>query len=812
MAVAASMIPVKAYASFNSGELYKDKWPFYDAMYYDGYVYALQGHPDGMKMIQYRLELDGSQAHPVETRAVMVNNIEIRQDCAEADVHFATTSHGVYIVGNGVNDKGVYVELFYKVSIQPDGKYSISEAASPDCDLWDQGKLVTYRNHSLFFGITSTKDFHVKLGIEYTDGAPEDPSAVWNSVDLGVLSPRNEEIYRIAVTPVYTEKNGTVVEQLVVVALFRSSSDIWAGIFDKDISQIGNLSAWKVNYQKDIFPSQGYYMKNVKILQGKTMTETGDWNESGPINSLQLFFSDFSASTSYAQRPAVGFYEFDAASLNFKKEGAHYPYVMGSGMDYGYTGVTLASYPIEAPYATADPQLGATTSQDFRRCFVIFRGAGNTGHFTNCSSWGIVKSNKMKVTWGNVDFVDVLNDPETRKVCTLTGVIEGAPPIVVDNGAMYDNICSRNGDYLSSITMGESGTDGITSQSTQSYDVTAGLGPDLGAWIMQFLGGYEAKEMKGSDQSFSWSHHTSIYNQSPSTAATGYLLYTVPKLDRYTSDLYTPDGKIRIDEYPQTVTFHNTGSTDMLVPYRLDGDDLSEEIRVMDPMKLEEWARRGDRLFFYTPADKVVYERNLLVTSMNVDKLTRTCGSSSDFTDMVTIGGNIKTPAFQTKAQGHVGFRNTSSTSVGSDISIEIKSIRSEFLSQCERENAVTSYDLRCYMLDDPAEETYGKYASAFRNAGYMNDKETPFFMTWRVSNLSGPVNISESGVDTVGRDDTIAPWAMDGCEIVMVRPATVYSVAGYRMGNYVCGDRLSLPSGLYIVVTPQKSYRLMVK
>lgn len=59
----------------------------------------------------------------------------------------------------------------------------------------------------------------------------------------------------------------------------------------------------------------------------------------------------------------------------------------------------------------------------------------------------MIKSNRIKVKRFAANTADLLGSAAGRKACTLVGVIEGAPPTVVDNGRCTVKFAARRAMY-----------------------------------------------------------------------------------------------------------------------------------------------------------------------------------------------------------------------------------------------------------------------------------------------------------------------------------------------------------------------------
>lgn len=506
--------------------------------------------------------------------------------------------------------------------------------------------------------------------------------------------------------------------------------------------------------------------------------------------------------------------EYNPETQSFTKNDDKTTYSFATNLPYGKFGACSVSVPL--PGTTYES--GGVEVTSYQRYISIFRGAIGD-HFNKSHHYALIKSNRIKVKSCAANSNNLLSSPEGRRACTLVGVIEGAPPTVVDNENMY-NSCGT----VSSIEFGSSESQSLKTEHSTRWGHTNLAGFDnYGAPFASFSimggGGYEVTKTKREEKTFTTEHTTSLVNSSAEMAKTGYYIYQVPQLLQYNGQVYSPDGNRQMTGCGDILTFMQIGSRTAFIDYRLDNEKIDERIRVGNPLDLESWRQRGVELFGYygNSADRI-YSESINAITASSKKLKSTVSNSFTTTKKSSWKFLVKTHVYQNESGGDITNTTTSSSSIGQEVTIAINSINTNFLNNQIRDEKIKYYDLDGYFLKDSSNGIAKVYYEDLIKREMMDPADTPFIIAWNVVSTSGDINMLPSGVDALSGVENFRvrsnPGSLDViCEGVM--NIEIFNTMGFKAVRTQCVagvNSFALPAGIYVVRNGKKTIKAIVK
>lgn len=782
----------QSFPSYAEHSYWNDSYPIYDAVAYKGKFYALQNHKDGMRLVQFDTDLRSGVL--TGDRYWTVGE---KGDYDRTDVEIVEYRGSLYIFETRkdyhyISQEYVTARKFYT---DANGTGHLSDIPAPSLSISQPNIAATvYKGALCFFYVDSDR-----VRMRYTTDDPASKNAKWEYCDAIAQRIYAEKMTGQDTWDVCTWYGES--EKLVIGLI--AGRNMWAYTFDGNLSESENSKWTSVCYENGA-PDFGSF--SLKLLQGAITGVGSDVNDKAPSdNPVQFIYAlQRNIVTDNIHQRQILTNEYYPSANTFGTDAKRDR--MSTNLPYGFFGAATLSAPYDGEIYAKDPELGATSTRLHQQYICIFRGACDN-HFKGDSHYAFIKSNRLNVTRCSVPSINMLKDPELRKLCTLSGVIEGAPPIIIDNKEMYDKVLNSNDAYLSSITFGNETIKNYSESTTTGFSIEAGLGPDLNAFTLQMIGGYEMQQSIGKDSTFTVTTEESIYNNSPSSAATGYYVYLTPHLLRYSSSYFSPDGSKPIKKRPILYSFVQDKVNSAYIEFKLDDQKIDPAIRVENPMQLESWETRGNQLFNSVPPNEAIFEKKV-TTSMGVKQgLTKSVSNSQSSTESFHVGGNLETPAL--KIEGNYNFSvNKSNTSTMSEkLEINMRPLKKEYLEYCLREKKFCYYYLEGYFLNNMDYAATQTYYNDLIRRGIMLKNEKPFILAWNVSGLSE----SKLSSAIATSDEAVTPDGTrvynDGDALSIDTPAgsrvTIFATSGRMEADRVSDGgtvRQPLARGIYFI------------
>lgn len=678
------------------------------------------------------------------------------------------------------------------------------------------------------------------LEVTFTHDDPGSPSAVWKT---GITSKHFEYVENmsygtndfdatnwIGVREKYVDggMKPVMVEELIIGQFRKSDGTFLASHFHGELDDLleggDQVGKWKNGWRSgfkltgDSHGSDGF---GLKLVEGQ-ITNVGLAKNAENINNPIQFISAFDQQyvTGNIHQRQIICYEYDPVEYYFKENTPAVTYNFATNLPYGKFGACSVSVPI--PDETYEP--GGVRVQSYQRYISIFRSGGCGNHFNKHSYYSMIKSNRIKVKRFAANTADLLGSAAGRKACTLVGVIEGAPPTVVDNGPMYREICGATGN-VSSIAFGTSESKSVRSENSTTWGHSNvggfdGYGASLSSFSIMGGGGYEVTKTTAEEKTFTTSHTTSLFNTNADMASTGYYIYIIPQLDQYVGQVYTPDGRSQLTAAGDLLTYVQTGANMAFISYRLDDEKIGDKIRLKKPLDLQSWKERGVELFDnYGNIGRPIYDEYINAITGNVNTLQSTVTNSSTTTKTSSWELMINTHFYRNHSGGSMTWTSSTSSTVGKDVTISINPVSTDYFSMMERDRPIYYYGLQAYCLNDPNNGATREYYDDLIRREIMDKTDTPFIIAWKVVSTAGEIIMSPpmSGIDTAEENgyNFFVEGTTDGLLIRCDAPQTIeiYNTAGVRVASRDCvnGDNnFTLPSGMYVIRNAVKSVKVM--
>lgn len=322
------------------------------------------------------------------------------------------------------------------------------------------------------------------------------------------------------------------------------------------------------SYQvKEGFPDECY---SLKIVQGAVDYNNMTWNASND-NPLSIFFSDRHDGirmTHYTPHDAWSGEFWDA-----------HPY---TGLPECTFGVGVLTENLDSPIVN-EPQY---------RNYIHLIG----GRETECMFSSRLRSNYARCTASErkIDFTTLQQYPALsplRRLISLNMVVEGCPPVTLENDDQINTISTVTGASDISLTYAE--RNGSSSSYDVDFSIKLGAGfsaksklDDVLEWMPSL--GYHHKYNHTKSRSTSISQTITEHFKSVSQKDDALFFYTVPTMCLQSLELYHPDDKnVKVSNYPVTYSFFNTLNSISSVQA-----DLSELLAIDATGPLENWDAR----------------------------------------------------------------------------------------------------------------------------------------------------------------------------------------------------------------------------
>lgn len=810
-------------------DIWNDSHPIYDTEFYNGMMYAVQLYQNSnkskweMRLIELKPEGNATLS---DQRHWKLDDGSRKLDYYDGDFYNFNASMEEF---NGI----LYIYIYcnsqnYFFAFQTDS-YGTATLTSLPCPVENTRcyafTMTKYRDAlAIFYKTTGAT-----IDVVYTRNNPVIQKAEWiNKRNLLIdYSNKNRSFgdYDFAVTnwigvrvgDMNGEKKKLMNEELVFVCYNKSAGTFRVVHYTGEMEDIekNSLGLWEFpEKSKPILSNSADYgsAMALKLVTGH-IKGVGNWNVVDDINvPIQCIMTvRLCYNTGQIHQRQILCYEYDPATYKFHKNTNNDTYNFATNLPYGKFGACSVSVPIPG---TVNEDGGIETTT-YQRYICILRGAIDS-HFNNRHHYAMLKSDQVKVKRCVAKTDSLLYSEEGRKACNLIGVIEGAPPTVVDNPEMYDAMSG----FVSSISFGSSDSQLVKTESATSWGHSNVGGFDnYGSSFTSFSimggGGYEVTKTKAEERAFKSSYSTSLLNSSADMAHKGYYIYQVPQLDQYVGQMYSPDGSRRLTGCGDLLTFVQTGALNALVEYRLDNPDMDGNLSVNEPLKLESWMERHSLLFNqYSDTGRPFYNQYILSTTGNVSSLESTLTNSSTSSKKMSWKLMVNTHFYKNESGGDVTNTSSTNTSVGKDVSISINSIRREDLALQQREKPVSYYVLQGYFLsNDKPSGLYNQYIADLTKRYIMDENDRPFIIAWDVLEM-GDIQFLPAGVEGIEGNKCVSVTGCPGglkmdcdgdCHI------EVYSISGVKVTSIACQqgeNRIDLPSGIYILYDGNKTLK----
>ncbi len=823
--------------SYVEKEIWNDSWPIYASEFYNGkqYVVQLCCNPNPskknweMRLIELKVN---DNATLTDSRYWVLddgNNKNPDYYRYNASMKEYNGKLYIYIYCNSQN---------YLFAFQTDSQSNetLTKLKCPveNNQLEYTFSMVKYRNSLAIISLMSTGHTNPEdteyMNVVYTNDDPSSSNAEWKKAKTDKCDFKyvcgDNITNSFDVTNWIGVRNGKIVEELIVAQYNMNDGKINIDHFEGTFDQIANgkkeglwnsrvISGPVINNSQDYSSGFGLKLIEGQIANNGVPTDP----DNNPLQCIMAFKRKYT--TGGVHQRQIICYEYDPARYSFAENTDSETHNLATNLPYGRFGICSVSIPL--PDTTYEKNVEVKT---YQRYISIFRGAMDN-HFNKNHHYALIKSNQIKVKRSVVPTDSLLDEPEGRKICTLLGVIEGAPPTVVDNDEMYKAICGKTGS-VSSVAFGSSETQSFTSEHSTTWGHTNVAGYDgyngkLSSFSLMGGGGYEVTNSTSEEKTFKTTTIKTIRNSGWKSASSGYYIYAVPQLDLYRGQVYSPDGSVCKKGCGDVVTFIQTGTTVDFIDYRLDSVIIDPRIRVVDPLKLESWKERGVALFNpYGTNGRPLYNNSINVMLRNQTSFESTATNSSSTTKTSSWKFIAKTLVYQNESGGDITCKTSSSTTIGKDVNIIIEYMPDDFDNMTERNDKeeIYHYTLHGYFLNDPNSEVYKIYYEDLVKREMMHPDDKPFILAWNVPNTSGKPNLypDGSGVDEIDGNFNFAAKGHKGAITVYCpqeQYIEIYSIAGMKVASMNCQEgenHFDLPAGLYVVKGTSSSIKTAVR
>lgn len=793
-------VAAQNFTNYAEHSIWQDSYPIFDAVNYKGSFFALQNHPDKLRLIKFDIDPKNGIMQETSASKKYWEIAKSAYEWKEADAEVVEYRGELYIYGKSdfTNYNHSSLRYDYKFSLDGNNNGTVTDLSTPfflhNC--YPSIAATVYKNALCLFYIDRNDE---KVRMAYTKDDPANKDAKWVIRETISQVIHNQTMLNYDTWDVctwYGESNGKQTQKLVLGLI--AGRNMWAYTFDGELENSNN-STWTSTSYGDGAPEFGSF--SLKLLQGAITGVGSDIQSDAPDNNPVQFIYALRQNivTGNIHQRQILTNEYFPSKNTF---GTRDKYGLSTNLPYGYFGAAIVSSPYESRTVSTDSKLGSLTTISHQQYICIFRGSCD-GHFNQDSHYALIKSNMAKVSYCTVPTDEMLTNPTLRKLCSLDAVVEGAPPAVVDNNAMYKELPSA----ISSLRLSKENTKLVTEEHTNNISVDAGLGPDTDNFTIQALGGYELSESTEESKTITTTYGTTYSSADTISAATGFYIYTIPELRRYTSTFFSPNGIKQIKGRPVLIYFLQKGVIQKEKDYRLNDPSISKEIRVDSPWQLESWYKRQQ----YTgnlPDNTWMFNTSVNPAASKDEALSVSKQNKNSRNETIKFGENIKTPAFQITNNYSFTMNKSTSTTLSQGISMNINALQGIDLSHFNRKYKVDNYELRCYFLNNPADKFTATYYADLKRRKVMIEGEKPYILAWEVVNIDFG-ELLKNAIAT--SDETITPEGAriynDGDALaIQSAPASqvqVYSIGGRIEASQLSPDgliRIPLAKGVYII------------
>lgn len=828
-------------------EIWNDSWPIYASEYYNGKLYVTQLYRNDngweMRLIEINMNSDATLSDPGRHWILdsgKNKNPEYKNYNAAMEVYDGKLY--IYIYCNSQN-------YFHSFVTDTNNKATLTRLECPvQNNKYYAFAMTTYRNALMIMSLKNNSRGYGILEAVFTYDNPNNPKD-WKTVtsdreffEVPQKSFDNEHEFDIVpwtgVREVTVEdangnqsKEMRMVEELIIGQYSKSGNCFYVNHFTGNPEELGttdpklwglrvmhgNPSTNQLVISNRISPEYGVGF-GLKIVEGQ-IAGVGSAKDESEVNNPLQFIMGFKKNyvTGNIHQRQIICYEYDPAKRTFHNNTSNATYNFATNLPYGKFAACSVSVPLDGN--------SGNIVKTYQRYISIFSGAFDS-HFNKHHYYAMMKSNQIRVTKSYLSTDSLMKSDKGRRVCTLVGVIEGAPPTVADNAEMYKTLCGHSGN-LSSLEIGQEETNKISTQNSMKTSQTYVAGYDgyssggmFGLSVMAG-GGMELSNTFTDDETFTRTHTTGFDNSDASMARMGFYYYIVPQFDEYNGMVYTPDGKRLLSGCGGVVTYRQTGFSNQFLSYYLDDKEIDPRIRIENPLRLEDWAERGEKILaeYGVPGIPFLDHESVNAITNSSYTLKTTKSHATSTTKTTTWDLDLKTHVFQHKSGGNITLNTTSSTTLGKDIKISIKRINKDDLELQERENPVQYYNLTGYFLNDKESPFTKLYYDDLIKRGMMDENDTPFILAWSVSGISGSIfGINASGVEEIdGNDKFNVRTCPGGVKIECTSPQfiEIFNISGNKVFSHKCQEEVLevvLSPGLYIVKNNCKSIKILIK
>ena len=766
------------FPDYTEHDIFSDAWPVYSLQSYHGKVYGVQlyQHNKGweMRLIEFSVSKEGTMKDTRYWKLDDGKTVNPAARCYNASMVELQGTLMIYISCNSAS-------YFYTFATDEQGTATLTKREAPATPQKDgyQHSMLLYKDYL----VLAFMDAKGKFQIYYTKDNPASGKAEWHrrtsnctafdQSDYWALLPsagsKGGYSHEFAATNWIGVRDGKMTEEMVFVVYnykTRKFSTYHLNSEDFDFGTAISASSgpamysWKkhVDASSEIIPDNNYCF-SLRLVPGMITGVGADKSTVTENNPIQVFISVMAkyVTGNIHQRQIIS-YEYHPDSYSFNANSETNTYNFATNLPYGMFGACSIALPMGDSTTEFDSELGQVTEvESYQRYICLLRGAwGTENHFTNQSHYAMIKSNRMKVKKSSVETADLVRSENGRSFCTLLGVIEGAPPTAVDNDEMYEKVGN-----VSSITFGSEESQQLTASSQMQWGQSNIFGYDSyssGIFTgFSVMGGFGQQHITKDENSETYKtyHSTSIYNNSERSASTGYYLFDVPVLDRYVGQLYNSNGNHQLTGAGEVITFMQKGSSLAFINYRLDNPKMDADLRVENPLQLEQWQARGMKLFPSEPTSNRIYlHNNINIMTGITDGINQTKSTTHTKTKVNEWKLAVECHFYKNSSGGNTTYTNTTTTTAGRDIKFVINPISSRNIDLQHRSEPIQYYSLAGYYLDETSALAQKYYADLIARK-IMSAEDRPFIICWNVTGTSGEIYLSpgHSGLDSVASE-----------------------------------------------------------
>lgn len=851
-------------------EIWNDSWPIYASEFYNGKQYSVQIYRKNNKNKDYELRLLELDINSDATLSDSGKHWVLKKGTEDGSGDF---SYHMYNAAMAEKDGKLYILFrngtdYHFFSLTHDeiaGDRVLTELKCPmKCEIPEYRTwnfcMTKYRKSLMIFS-SGSEWANGKVRVVYTEDDPSNPNAEWKDCntrkifdeDTGMWSYGFNDFTVTNWVGVRNDENGVpaLTEELIFAQYLSHKGIIEVHHFNGDPEHLNEKNQDNAKYvdkgrkyvsgllSADKNDAKTGY--GLKAVCGQ-IVNVGSANDAGNINNPIQFILAFRKKyvTGNIHQRQIMCYEYNPEKKSFAQNTKDKTYNLATNLPYGKFGACVVSVPIDGitkervnendefvPDENGD--IDVTT---YQRYISILSGSCYDNHFSNHHYYAMLKSNQLKVKKGEVNTTELVKSKEGRRICTLVGVIEGAPPTVIDNEKMYESLIAQVGDGVSFIELTKEEENSISSETSNKWGYTNIAGFDnyaggmlnLATFSVMGGGGYEVTKTTKETTTTKKTFVKTISNSCEMDAITGIYLYLVPLLDQYVGTIYTPDGSRWLEGTGGICTFVQTGSMTSINKYKLNGSTIDSRLRVDNPLKLESWKDRCNVLFkdagtpIFGREEMVEADTGISESIKNTKSSSYTCSKESNWEFLA------KTHFYQNKSNGYVKWTSKTESTVGGGVKYGIKKISFNRWNLEERDEPIEQYQLEAYLFNNADNPTAKIYYDDLISRGYMYKEDRPFILAWnvrRINTYKGDDDFLESpgsGVEEIASDKDITAAGGIGCVEVICRQKQkieIYSLAGVTMFSAMCPEginEISLPPGIYIVGNGRSTIKVAIK